>query len=269
MSGAHYFPLKATRRFFQERNINMIQLLFIAICMGTYADVYTDTYADVYNEFSFDYSMIVENEKTTGLNLIVEYETRAHLESNDFINYLVLDDTTIGRYETSFSIENENIINYKLIKYDIIPELAYITWNNDFITVGFDFTISFALSSTDPDYETISFAETLSNEYNYEYVGGAWGGQDIDLITASYTTLTGNIYLDDSSPEYLSGYNAGYNAGVLESSAEHPIFKIFNAVFGVIDNVLQVEILPGIRLWYLLGVPLFFLILQFVLNLFR
>lgn len=65
-------------------------------------------------------------------------------------------------------------------------------------------------------------------------------------------------YKDGEEEGYGNGYDDGYEEGEYYGSMTQPIFKLFNAVFRTIDNVLQTEILPGIKLWYLVSIPLVF-----------
>lgn len=76
-------------------------------------------------------------------------------------------------------------------------------------------------------------------------------------------------YHDGEEEGYFNGYFDGYTEGEYNGSMTQPIFKLFNAVFRVVDNILSVEILPGIKIWYILGVPFVFLIIQFFINLWR
>ena len=247
----------------------MIKLLFFMVCIGSFSDIPTDTYSSLFVEYDFGYNLIEENDNIIGCELTFGYTPYINLESNLFNEYIVLEDKQLQRGQENITINSNNLEDYKLIRYIIQPAGAWLDYDEDYIYIDFDFEIYFTLDSLNSELDPIDNNISISTGYQVAYSGGYNYYSPFDLVNSYETVLTGNIYFDNSSPEYVAGYDDGYNAGVYDTSKEHALFKIFDAVFSVIDNVLQVEILPGIRLWYLLGVPLFFLILQFVLNLFR
>ena len=65
---------------------------------------------------------------------------------------------------------------------------------------------------------------------------------------------------------YNSGYNIGYNVGVDFGTTST---KWIQSVFGAVDDILQVEILPNFKLWYLIGIPLLFSAVIFVFKILR
>lgn len=68
-----------------------------------------------------------------------------------------------------------------------------------------------------------------------------------------------------------SGYTNGYQAGFDEGSKLGPVGRtneLIGSVFKVVDDVLQIEILPGFKLWYIIGVPLLFGAVKFIIGLF-
>jgi hypothetical protein len=72
-----------------------------------------------------------------------------------------------------------------------------------------------------------------------------------------------------SSYARSEGYHQGYDAAVQENELNTGIWGLLEAAFNAANGVLSVEILPGIKLWYLLGVPLAFGLIAFFLNLWR
>lgn len=248
----------------------MIKLLFFMFTIGMFADTGTDTFAKVSNEVTINYNIINSNsENVENVELNIETHSYLTLESNLFYDYTVADEESLGRAIEPIEISNTNLIEYKYFRMRIIPYSTYINWDEDFIYTELNYDIYIDLWSSDSSLDPIEIYRECVVSYTMAYFGGTYQNGSITIDTPLPVSMTGNIYFDNSSPEYITGYDDGYSAGVYDTSKEHALFKIFDAVFSVIDNVLQVEILPGIRLWYLLGVPLFFLILQFVLNLFR
>lgn len=82
-----------------------------------------------------------------------------------------------------------------------------------------------------------------------------------DFILNNATQFTAEQY-----ETYNSGYNVGYNVGV-DFGTEST--KWISAVFGAVDDIFQVEILPNFKLWYLIGIPLLLLAVVFIFKLLR
>lgn len=68
---------------------------------------------------------------------------------------------------------------------------------------------------------------------------------------------------------YSEGYNIGYIAGKEDGHADWDWSNFLKSIFTGIDGFLQVEILPKIKLWYLVAIPLVFGLLKFILGWFR
>ena len=73
-----------------------------------------------------------------------------------------------------------------------------------------------------------------------------------------------------SQVSYDSGYTAGYNVGKNEAVDQSLwIYSFTRSVFNGFAQVLNVEILPNIRLGYLIAIPLVLSVLRFVLGFFK
>ena len=73
-----------------------------------------------------------------------------------------------------------------------------------------------------------------------------------------------------SQVSYDSGYTAGYNVGKNESVDQSLwIYSFTRSVFNGFAQVLNVEILPNIRLGYLIAIPLVLSVLRFILGFFK
>ena len=224
---------------------------------------------DGYFSYTNTYSTREHLLNNNTIEIEIGIDTWLSAESNDFKEYLVAEETVIYNNIKKFQISAENIKDYNYIQYQFYVYNAEIEYNNDFITGKYDLQVSVVISSNELGL-VASSDQYYTINYQYEYFGGAYNGMPTQsMTTQEYIIFDGELYLSNETPDYTRGYDKGYEEGQINERQQHPLFKIFNAVFNVIDNVLSVEILPGIRLWYILGVPLFFLILQFVLNLFR
>lgn len=68
---------------------------------------------------------------------------------------------------------------------------------------------------------------------------------------------------------YREGYKTGYLTGQENGRADWDWSNFLKSIFTGIDGFLQVEILPKIKLWYLVAIPLVFGLLKFILGWFR
>lgn len=65
------------------------------------------------------------------------------------------------------------------------------------------------------------------------------------------------------------GYNNGYNDGVIAGSNNFNILDFIRALFDLIWGVLSVEMLPNIKLVYIVAIPLVLSVIKFILGWFR
>lgn len=62
------------------------------------------------------------------------------------------------------------------------------------------------------------------------------------------------------------GYAEGFDDGQQSASSWQ---SFLNGIFNVIDNCLSFEILPNVKLWYIVGVPLVLSVIKFIMGWFR
>lgn len=81
---------------------------------------------------------------------------------------------------------------------------------------------------------------------------------------------TGNDYNTGFNNGYNTGYNEGESAGYRNGINKQIIFPdIINGVFDALSNILNVEIFPSVKLWYIIGVPLILGVIAFIIGFFR
>lgn len=90
-------------------------------------------------------------------------------------------------------------------------------------------------------------------------------GEGSSFIFDAYDWL-----LSNSEPYQINDYDTAYNIGYSEgmhfsTSSTNWIKSVFNAV----DSVLQIEILPNFKLWYIIAIPLLFGCVLFVFKILR
>lgn len=83
----------------------------------------------------------------------------------------------------------------------------------------------------------------------------------------------------ENNEAFLTGYEQGFEDGKIEGYQEgfeegsntgtSDIIKLLEQIFKSMDEILSVEILPNIKIWYLIGIPLVLSILHFILGWFR
>lgn len=90
-------------------------------------------------------------------------------------------------------------------------------------------------------------------------------GEGSSFIFDAYDWLTsnGDLYKID---DYETAYNIGYSEGMHFSTSSTNWIK---SVFDAVDNILQVEILPNFKLWYIIAIPLLFSCVLFVFKILR
>ena len=90
-------------------------------------------------------------------------------------------------------------------------------------------------------------------------------GEGASFIFDAYDWLLSNsepYQIDD----YETAYSIGYSEGMhFSTSSTNWIKSVFNAV----DSVLQIEILPNFKLWYIIAIPLLFGCVLFVFKILR
>lgn len=90
-------------------------------------------------------------------------------------------------------------------------------------------------------------------------------GEGSSFIFDAYEWLlsNGELYQID---DYETAYQIGYSEGMhFSTSSTNWIKSVFNAV----DSVLQIEILPNFKLWYIVAIPLLFGCVLFVFKILR
>lgn len=90
-------------------------------------------------------------------------------------------------------------------------------------------------------------------------------GEGSSFIFDAYDWLLSNGELYQIN-DYETAYSIGYSEGMhFSTSSTNWIKSVFNAV----DNVLQIEILPNFKLWYIIAIPLLFGCVLFVFKILR
>ena len=200
---------------------------------------------------------------------LFKIEFNLHAPQELFINF-VIDETFGSRVYTNWFLNN--IEGRKSHYYDYYyvfnVDYAYYDGNESIISNNNDNWYKFNLKTifnshvnNNDDYLNINLI-TLNVHDN--------GNTDIGHITQlnNYICFKNNINFSQVS--YDSGYIDGYNVGKNEAVDQTLwIYSFTRSVFNGFAQVLNVEILPNIRLGYLIAIPLVLSVLRFILGFFK
>lgn len=127
---------------------------------------------------------------------------------------------------------------------------------------------NFTKNSFIEDYQIPPRLITFTNQFNTNNLitmNLTSDGEGASFIFDAYDWL-----LSNSEPyqinDYETAYSIGYSEGMhFSTSSTNWIKSVFNAV----DSVLQIEILPNFKLWYVISIPLLFSCVLFVFKILR
>ena len=118
------------------------------------------------------------------------------------------------------------------------------------------------------DYQTPPRIITFTNQFNTNNLITmklTQQGEGSSFIFDAYDWLisNGQLYQID---DYKTAYEIGYSEGMHFSTSSTNWIK---SVFDAVDGVLQIEILPNFKLWYIVAIPLLFGCVLFVFKILR
>lgn len=187
---------------------------------------------------------------------------------NEVINeYMYFnDDEYPNNYKYLVNLGFKNTLyNYDFYLYD---NVNYI--NGELATSGFnlyDFTTNSYIDKFGVVPRIISFSYLFNTDnLNEELIFKDTATDFTPLYFYNFIYNNATEFTAEQYETYNSGYNVGYNVGV-DFGTEST--KWISAVFGAVDDIFQVEILPNFKLWYLIGIPLLLLAVVFIFKLLR
>lgn len=127
---------------------------------------------------------------------------------------------------------------------------------------------NFTKNSYIEDYQIPPRLITFTNQFNTNNLITmklTSEGEGSSFIFDAYDWLLSNGELYQIN-DYETAYSIGYSEGMhFSTSSTNWIKSVFNAV----DGVLQIEILPNFKLWYIVAIPLLFSCVLFVFKILR
>ena len=211
----------------------------------------------------------MSNFNPTSYQELFKIDFSLHAPRELFIN-LVVDETFGSVINTSFFLNNikDRQSHYHDYYYVFNVDYAYYEGGESIISENNDNWYKFDLkgifnSKVNTKQETCNISlATLDTHIN----GNTGYGQ--------ITQINNYICFKDDSNfsqvSYDSGFTAGYNVGKNEAVDQTLwIYSFTRSVFNGFAQVLNVEILPNIRLGYLIAIPLVLSVLRFILGFFK
>lgn len=239
-------------------------------------------YLDVNFFIKYDRVYSYIEEEHNQIEIDMSLELMPYIEYEDFL----IDREVIAHYDIEKTIELPSDFNYNdigVLQIEMYYSDIELIFSYDGLTINFNANIYYYI--LDRSYSTLAYIVEYWNvskfiEQNIEYpfyilIPSTNGYITIERDIREYTNEEiydlgyDDGYRDGERDGHENGYEDGYRDGEYVGSMTQPIFKLFNAVFRSIDTVLQTEVLPGIKLWYIVSIPLVFLIIQFFINLWR
>lgn len=162
--------------------------------------------------------------------------------------------------------------------YSIEEQRAYCVYD-------FNANISFRFGSTNRVYEW-SFVEALTCDFalttsvdatkivDMVEMGNFYYDFNTDFREEVYNYGYGNGYEDGASVGYGYGYDDGYEDGyddgeIYGNNKKYDFLKIIEGAFNSVSDFFNMEIFPGVKFIYIIGIPIVIAVLRFVIGWFR
>ena len=199
----------------------------------------------------------------------IEFELQA--PQNLYINFVV-DETFGNATQTRWLLNNYYSDRFEDTRKSYYHDYYYV-FNVDYAYYEGNESI---ISLNNDNWYTFNLKEIINKN-----AGGTEKYFDINLITLETHNLDSNImqlnnyicFKNDnnfSQVSYDTGFQEGYDKGTDQAADESLwIYSFIRSVFNGFAQVLNVEILPNIKLGYLIAIPLVLSILRFILGFFK
>ena len=193
-----------------------------------------------------------------------------HASRELYVDFVV-DETFGNRTDTNLFLNNRRNSKSHYYDYYYVFNVDYAFYSDSGETIQsmnnsnwYSFNLKNLYNSNvnlDQEYFRVNLA-TLKTHYNN------------DLTYGSLTQLNNYICFKNDSKfsqvSYDSGYIDGYNVGKNEAVDQSLwIYSFTRSVFNGFAQVLNVDILPNIKLGYLIAIPLVLSVLRFILGFFK
>ena len=114
-----------------------------------------------------------------------------------------------------------------------------------------------------------SLKDTYDESYSLGYDEGFGLGRDVGYETGYDEGFDEGFGLG-RDVGYETGYHEGYDEGFDVGSGENKgVLNFIKSIFNTINALGNVEILPYIKIWYIIGIPVILAVVRFALGWFR
>lgn len=180
-----------------------------------------------------------------------------------------------GSNKSFIILTNQNITNYDFsniksisVTFDSIQHFRYYL------------VISLNINITSIENDILYYDNIVSSRFNFNYTDL---GITPDTITSYSIISHNNLYYYDydfllhiiseyaikgEDYGYLIGKDYWYNYGLADGENGFS-FSWLSALFDTTNKILNVEIIQGLKLWYIIGIPALFSLVYMLLKLFR
>ena len=249
-----------------------------------YVDLVLNFYLNAYNQAIIQFIVANEGEitgvhsyTTTNLGNFILLHFAPGLQNIDYCQ-LQLSDMTYYNEELTFQKYGGDIYTtmYGVTEYtdDETQRYKYIkSWNHSnemYVASNMSFTwdnnsLLYILNQEFGTRLVMPWSNQLRNNgYNGGYQEGYTSGLD-----TSYTEAYQEGYDYGYQLGQNYGYNVGYEDGHNGANAVSVVVNILSSIFGLIGAIFAIELFPGITLGIYFLVPLFFLLVGFILWIWR
>lgn len=213
-----------------------------------------------FNYFAFDINII-----NTDINDMTSSDSFSLVYFDSLSFELPYYTTNIIGYEIEFEVDDWNILNDGILEifYNIDLFLVHLDGTFEFVD-HFKYSDSRVDTSVFPTYFDVD-QFLFENNFDFSIIIS-----DIDGVYNSLTGIDGNAWENGYETGTEDGYEAGYNAGYDVGSGENKgILEYIRTIINIFDDIFNIEILPNIKIWYILGIPLILSIVKFALGWFK
>lgn len=198
-------------------------------------------------------SILGRNNESTFINIDITFSI-----FDGFGNYQVENPNLLyERYWNYQEIIDINIIN---LNYIDIDSFLFLVNDDNSMRVDDNSQLTFEIDLYSDDFGS------TGKRFTFSYI--PFGGIDAGFLNASgnYQYLSVN----DGVSNIINAVEIdAYSRGLNDAETFSFNFEWLSSIFDSLSNVLNIELFNGFRLWYLIGIPAFILLIYGVLKLFR
>lgn len=240
-----------------NNNLNAIEIEFVSEYDFNQYDNWENDY--IYQGNYFEETFTIPTNKL--MEIMADVETFLPSKPNNwFFNSIQYMNVWLN---AGYSIEEQRI--YCVYDFNISLAFRFGSTNRVYEWSSVEaLTCDFALSTSVDATKIVNMVEMGS--FYYEF--------NTDFREEVYNYGYGNGYKDGASVGYGHGYETGYEEGYEEgeiygNNKKYDFLEIIKGGFNAVSNFFNMEIFPGVKFIYIIGIPIVIAVLRFVIGWFR